>query len=68
MALCDRRTGIGADGLVLLHNSCAAEIRMEIYNSDGSIAEMCGNATRCFAKYAYENGIVAHGALRRGDP
>ncbi len=57
-ALCDRHTGIGADGLVLLHNSSAADIRMDIYNSDGSIAEMCGNATRCFAKYAYENGIV----------
>ncbi len=45
--LCDRYTGIGADGLVLLLPSSAADVRMRIINSDGSEAEMCGNASRC---------------------
>ncbi len=45
--LCDRYTGIGADGLVLLLPSKTADVRMRIINSDGSEAEMCGNASRC---------------------
>lgn len=54
--LCDRRTGIGADGLAILVPSETCDVRMRIINSDGSEAEMCGNAIRCFAKYAYEHG------------
>ncbi len=45
--LCNRRTGIGADGLILLLPSDKADVRMRIINSDGSEAEMCGNASRC---------------------
>ncbi len=45
--LCNRRTGIGADGLILLLPSSTADVRMRIINSDGSEAEMCGNASRC---------------------
>ncbi|MCL6560499.1 MAG: diaminopimelate epimerase, partial [Firmicutes bacterium] len=56
--MCDRRFGIGADGLVLLLDSGVADVRMKIINSDGSEAEMCGNAIRCVAKYLYEHGIV----------
>ena len=56
--LCDRHFGIGADGLVLASPSKTCDIRMEIYNSDGSIAEMCGNASRCFAKFVYEKKLV----------
>lgn len=56
--LCHRRFGIGADGLVLVRNSNVADIQMVIINSDGSRANMCGNAIRCFAKYLYEEGIV----------
>ena len=51
--LCDRRFGIGADG-ILLHSapeSTEAHAKMTIYNSDGSVAEMCGNGIRCFALY-----------------
>ncbi|MCF0156572.1 MAG: diaminopimelate epimerase [Veillonella sp.] len=55
---CDRRTGIGADGLVIVMPSDKADIRMRIINSDGSEAEMCGNGIRCFAKYAYEHGEI----------
>ncbi|MBZ4652780.1 MAG: DapF [Peptococcaceae bacterium] len=56
--LCDRHFGIGADGLVFLLPSEKADIRMRYFNSDGSEGEMCGNAIRCFAKYAFEEGLV----------
>lgn len=52
--MCNRFFGIGADGLILAENSSSADIRMIIYNSDGSRAEMCGNGLRCFARFAYE--------------
>ncbi|MCR4441168.1 MAG: diaminopimelate epimerase [Peptococcaceae bacterium] len=56
--MCDRHFGIGADGLVVILPSNRADIRMRIINSDGSEAEMCGNAIRCFAKLVYELGYV----------
>ncbi|MBE3144588.1 MAG: diaminopimelate epimerase [Planctomycetes bacterium] len=56
--LCERRFSVGADGLLLFCNSAVADVKMRIFNSDGSEAEMCGNGIRCFAKYCYENGIV----------
>lgn len=52
--MCHRFLGIGADGLMLAENSSCADIRMIIYNSDGSRAGMCGNGLRCFARFAYE--------------
>ena len=57
-SLCRRRFSVGADGLLIVRNSKTADVRMRIFNSDGSEAEMCGNGIRCFAKYCYENGIV----------
>lgn len=56
--LCNRHFGIGADGLLIVEPSGIADIRMRIFNSDGTEAEMCGNGARCFAKYVYERGIV----------
>ncbi|NLF87590.1 diaminopimelate epimerase [Candidatus Bathyarchaeota archaeon] len=56
--LCERRFSIGADGLLVVYPSKAADVKMRIFNSDGSEAEMCGNGIRCFSKYCYENGIV----------
>lgn len=53
-----RHTGIGSDGLVLIMPSDIADFRMEIYNSDGSKAQMCGNAIRCVGKYVYENKMT----------
>ena len=50
-AACDRRTGIGADGLLVLEPSRVAQIRMRVFNPDGSEAEMCGNGARCVARY-----------------
>ena len=57
-AMCNRHTGIGADGLIVIVDSRIADVRMRIINSDGSEAEMCGNGIRCFAKYVYDNGII----------
>ena len=56
--LCERRFSVGADGLLLVSNSETADVKMRIFNADGSEAEMCGNGIRCFAKYCYENSIV----------
>jgi diaminopimelate epimerase len=56
--LCDRRFGIGADQLLTVHPSKLADLKMEIYNADGSQVEMCGNGIRCFAKYVYDRGIT----------
>lgn len=53
---CDRHFGIGADGLVFILPSLAADFRMVIINSDGTEAEQCGNAIRCVAKFVYDNG------------
>ncbi|GAG69888.1 unnamed protein product [marine sediment metagenome] len=57
--LCDRNFGIGADGLILILLSSKADLRMRIFNFDGSEAQMCGNGIRCFAKYAYENKLIS---------
>ncbi|MDL2236233.1 diaminopimelate epimerase [Christensenellaceae bacterium OttesenSCG-928-K19] len=57
-ALCARRLSVGADGLVVVSPSTAADVRMRIFNADGSEAEMCGNAIRCFARYVHDRGIV----------
>ncbi|HHY31813.1 MAG TPA: diaminopimelate epimerase [Firmicutes bacterium] len=57
--LCDRHKGVGADGIVLILPSERADVRMRIFNSDGSEAEMCGNASRCVAVYARGAGLVS---------
>lgn len=62
--ICDRHFGVGADGLVPLLPSSTADVSMRIYNSDGSEAEMCGNAIRCAAKYLYEHGLVRKEKIR----
>jgi diaminopimelate epimerase len=58
--LCDRHFGIGADGLVAIGLDQEMDIFMRIFNPDGSEPEMCGNAIRCVARYAYEKGWVSH--------
>jgi diaminopimelate epimerase len=56
--ICERRFSVGADGLLLVSESVVADVKMRIFNADGSEAEMCGNGIRCFSKYCYENGIA----------
>jgi diaminopimelate epimerase len=58
IAISDRHTGVGGDGLVLICPSEKADVRMRMFNADGSESEMCGNATRCVAKYVYDHGIT----------
>ncbi len=57
--MCDRNFGIGADGLILVRPSKISDLKMDYYNRDGSIAEMCGNGIRCMARFAYENNLVS---------
>lgn len=57
--LSDRHFGIGSDGLVLILPSETCDFRMQMFNSDGSEAEMCGNASRCVGKYVYDNGLTS---------
>lgn len=54
----DRHFGIGSDGLILIKPSDIADFRMDMYNADGSQAEMCGNGIRCVAKYVYDYGLT----------
>jgi diaminopimelate epimerase len=56
--VCDRRFGIGADGLLLVLPSKTCDLRMRMLNPDGSEAEMCGNGIRCVGKFAFDHGIT----------
>jgi diaminopimelate epimerase len=62
-AVCDRNFGIGADGLLLVRTSAAADLAMAIFNEDGTEAEMCGNGVRCFARYVLDERITDRTAL-----
>jgi diaminopimelate epimerase len=57
-SVCDRRFGVGADGILYLERSARADATMSILNSDGSVAEMCGNGIRCVAKHLHDFNIV----------
>jgi diaminopimelate epimerase len=61
--LCERRFSVGANGLLFASNSTVADVKMRIFNADGSEAEMCGNGIRCFVKYCYENNIAQKSEL-----
>src|SRR5450830_1770298 len=57
--ICSRHFGIGADGVIIVRQSSKADLFMDYYNSDGSLAEMCGNGIRCMAKFAYDNNLIS---------
>ena len=59
IALSNRQFGVGSDGLILILPSQCADLRMRMFNADGSEAEMCGNGIRCVAKYAYDHRLVS---------
>lgn len=60
----DRHFGIGSDGLILIRPSKIADFWMDMYNSDGSSSEMCGNGIRCVAKYVYDYGLTDKTTLK----
>jgi len=60
----DRHFGIGSDGLILIMPSDKADVRMRMFNADGSESEMCGNGVRCVAKYAYDRGLSKSNPMR----
>src|SRR6516162_8848193 len=63
-AMSDRHFGVGSDGLILICPSERADVRMRMFNADGSEAEMCGNGIRCLAKYAHDHGLTRANPLR----
>ena len=75
-AMCERRFGVGADGIILIMPSGKADIRMRMFNPDGSEAEACGNGMRCLARYVIDRGLVNRkeitietlGGLRKARP
>ncbi len=66
-ALCDRRFGVGADGVLAVLPGDAGDVRMRIINADGSEAEMCGNGIRCVAKVLYEQDAALRQPVIRID-
>lgn len=64
IAMADRHTGIGGDGLILICPSDNADAAMRMFNADGSESEMCGNGIRCLAKYLYDHGICQKERLK----
>src|ERR1700678_1353780 len=61
--LSDRHFGVGGDGLIMLAPTDKADIRMEMYNADGSRGDMCGNGIRCLARLAFERGLGARNPM-----
>src|SRR5439155_11035438 len=59
----DRHFGVGGDGLIVILPSEQADVRMRMFNADGSEAEMCGNGVRCVAKYAFDHGLTKHNPM-----
>ena len=62
-AVSDRHFGVGSDGLILIGPSERADVRMRMFNADGSESEMCGNGVRCVAKYAFDHGLTRNNPL-----
>jgi diaminopimelate epimerase len=60
----DRHLGIGSDGLILILPSESGDVRMRMFNADGSESEMCGNGVRCVAKYAFDHGLSKNNPMR----
>ena len=63
-AMSDRPRGVGSDGLILIGPAADGDLRMEMYNADGSRGAMCGNGLRCVVKYAYERGLCRRPLIR----
>lgn len=64
--LCDRHSGIGADGMILLLNDLNAEFQMKYFNSDGNEGSMCGNGGRCITAFAYDMKVITGNTVFSG--
>jgi diaminopimelate epimerase len=62
--LCDRHTGVGADGVIRIARSARADFFMDYWNADGNVAEMCGNGIRCLATYVFDRGLTSKTELK----
>lgn len=62
--LCDRRRGVGADGVLLLESHPQSDFAMRYFNADGEAAEFCGNGARCLVRFALERGLGSDGSVR----
>lgn len=62
--IADRHTGVGGDGMIVIHPTEVADARMQMFNADGSEAEMCGNGVRCVAKFVYDHKIAQKETLK----
>ena len=63
IAISDRHTGVGSDGLILIAPSKKADFRMIMFNADGSEGSMCGNGIRCIGKYVFDHGLTKKKAI-----
>src|SRR5579862_6498518 len=64
IAVADRHFGVGGDGLIMILPSDKADVRMRMFNADGSESEMCGNGIRCVAKYSFDHGLTQNNPMR----
>ncbi len=64
--IADRHFGVGGDGLIMILPSEKADVRMRMFNADGSESEMCGNGIRCVAKYSFDHGLTASNPMKVG--
>src|ERR1700689_4862709 len=60
----DRHFGVGSDGLILILPSDKADVRMRMFNADGSESEMCGNGVRCVGKFAFDHGLTRNNPMK----
>src|SRR5438270_13560216 len=63
-AISERHFGVGSDGLILIGPSERADVRMRMFNADGSESEMCGNGIRCVAKFTHDHGLSRNNPLK----
>ena len=64
IAMCDRKFGVGSDGLIYIERADGDSFRMRMFNTDGSESEMCGNGVRCFARYLLDEGLARGGPIK----
>ena len=67
VTLSDRHFGVGGDGIILICPSSVADFKMRMFNADGSEGKMCGNGSRCVAKFVHDKGLTDKTTVTLGD-